>query len=605
MAEKQVYMSAVKTVCKTTDSEGRHRCIHFQRFPSTTACEEAYNRRSAQKQLQHPNICQVYEVQREGNSVRTDMEWCGQALLTLQRAWTQEDCWYLLCSVSVALAYAQRQGVAHGSLQPAAFYFTEEEGYKVGKFAFSDSSLSSDALYDVKKPFFLCPAKRKAYSSLLLGESIVQTSLNPYKSDVFSFALVLIHLLKPETSLNLPSVQSLLPSLSLHETIQGLLQRMLEPEEENRVDWTDLERELQALQGGAAKEELKEEEVREAAGQSKKRRIKIVKRAQTAELVPVAVDRLCPACRQSFLLTPSEPWRLDLIGSASSEPAAQYCCKACFEQSFTAPPHSQPSFPLEEEEEDEEDDLPPVLGMIFSLLNTARTSRHTVLPASLQRLEPYEQFYHCFLHKVYSTPKLQLTPTVLARCPQCPDGAITSEILQPLNVEILHNSLYPSLIFVKEQVGRRTTVYIPRSAVLRAALVKAECHICSAQLQPGNWMCLFHNNRLELACVPCYTAVRQQAKCPACTLPFEPFPGPTPRQQEIEAVKGRMLMRNEQWCKLCLAAPTDWTLPCGHPFCFSCLALQPDLPDSLGCLYCGRVLDKAEHTDLLHALGRQ
>jgi len=27
-------MSAVKTVCKTTDSEGCPHCIHFQRFPS-------------------------------------------------------------------------------------------------------------------------------------------------------------------------------------------------------------------------------------------------------------------------------------------------------------------------------------------------------------------------------------------------------------------------------------------------------------------------------------------------------------------------------------------------------------------------------------------
>ena len=598
-------MSAVKTVCKTTDSEGRHRCIHFQRFPSTTACEEAYNRRSAQKQLQHPNICQVYEVQREGNSVRTDMEWCGQALLTLQRAWTQEDCWYLLCSVSVALAYAQRQGVAHGSLQPAALYFTEEEGYKVGKFAFSDSSLSSDALYDVKKPFFLCPAKRKAYSSLLLGESIVQTSLNPYKSDVFSFALVLIHLLKPETSLNLPSVQSLLPSLSLHETIQGLLQRMLEPEEENRVDWTDLERELQALQGGAAKEELKEEEVREAAGQSKKRRIKIVKRAQTAELVPVAADRLCLACRQPFLLTPSEPWRLDLIGSASSEPAAQYCCKACFEQSFAASPHSQPSFPLEEEEEYEEDHLPPVFGMLLSLFSTPRTSRHTVLPASLELREPYEQFYHCFRHKVYSVPNELEGPTVLTRCPQCPSGDITSEVLQPLNVEVVKNSLYSSLIFVKEPVNRHTTLYIPRSTVFRATLEQATCHICSAKLQPRKWMCLFHRDTLDLACIPCFSAVSAQAMCPVCSLPVKQLPANEVGKQTIEIVKGCMLKRNEQWCILCLAAPTDWTLPCGHHFCFSCLALQPNLPDSLGCLYCGRVLDKAEHTDLLHALGRQ
>jgi hypothetical protein len=416
---------------------------------------------------------------------------------------------------------------------------------------------------------------------------------------VYSLALVLVYLLSPETPLNLASIQSEVSSLPLHESFQTLLLRMVETEEEARLDWVNLEQAISALQGG---QEEKAEETKEEP-QSRKRRVKIVKKPQAAEIVPVVAEqRQCEGCGRAYVVNSSEPWRLDLIGSVDSEPAAKYCSRDCFSRTLKAPTPEPPAFYAEDEEDEE--DLPQTIGLLRNFLKHSRTGRPSTLPMSLLWLESYEQFYHCFRHKKCSILLPVLTPTVLEKCPTCPEGDITTEVLQPLNVETARNSLYPSLMFVKEKVDR-LFCYFPVSIVFREALMQGECHVCKTHLSPKNWLCYFHENRLDLACATCYSPLFLKEMRSISDLPIERISGSSAIvERAINSLKGRLQYRDEQWCRLCLIASSQWMLPCGHSFCFSCLSLQPDMPDSLACLYCGIVMNKSEHTELLAALGR-
>ena len=588
--EHQVYVSAHVTVSKATDSEGHSRCIRIQRFPSSEACDESYRRISIQKQLEHPNICGIYEVRKEDpKTVRTEMEWCGTSIDELHCSWTQDDCWHLLCSLSSALAYAQRLNIAHGFLLPEALYYTEEGYYKIGKFSSVGSSKEKDYLASCRQPFFMSAELKQAYARLLLGEKGKDISCNTYKSDVYTAGLILLYLLSP---LSLPhfgdleAVQLTISGLSLHSTFQQLLIQMLQADVQLRPDWTQMEETVLEIQRNFAQEAAKEAEI---ANKHVKRRLKVIKKPMEPKKEP-ELSNICMVCGVSFVLNLTDCWRLDLIGSSSSQLAAQHCSNRCFLQTpgTKAPLHHSTMADILSHSHPEIDmrELPHYGGS-------------------------YLQFYHCFRHTVYSTA-LDHTdgPTVLAECPECPAGEVSSEVVQPLEVEIARNSLYPSLIFVKTWV-QSTLIYIPIAAAFRESLVTAECHVCGGSLQPQTWVSFFHGERLDLVCCFCFQQTIGQETCPACGISREVSEEEvaileTDEYMGMEFLQGCVLLRDDAWCYLCFSRPTSWFLPCGHSFCLPCLSLQPDLTevDSFGCMYCGYVIPKEEHQDLMLQMGR-
>lgn len=596
-----VYSSPTLTVSKISSPEKGSYCVITRCFSSAKAASEAYGRLEVQRTVKHPSICEVYTVSKDDAVVRSEVEWCGEAASTGKWTWTQDECWYLLYAVTTALAYAQKQGVTHGNLQPGAIYRSEDGYYKVGEFVCPALPIPTSYFYEVKLPFFLSPEAKQVYSQLLLGRS-VEAIYNCYKADVYSLGLLVGFLLQPESFSQLiqpVSTAEVVASLPLNPSLQSVIQRMLTWEENQRPDWAELEETLQSFLNPQSLEEVKQIEAREETG--KKRRFKIKSRqapaeASAQEIVPQHNEKPCSKCGKAFILSFSEPWRLDLIGSTRCAQAANYCSLRCFQQSAGPEPSPQEEYP--EESEEEEGEL--VEEMLIDIIS-----------GSAEMFRPFAQFYHCFTHSVRCRQLLGgKAPTVLTRCPECPTGDLTVEVMPKLDVEIVKNSSYPALVFVKETVGvgsRSRNLYVAISVELRESFYRAECHICSQALQQGNWMYLFHGPRLDLCCFPCYVTLLGMEFCPVCSNPFDKFIAKTPNQRvyikQLGKFKGRLLVRDEDWCYICHNRPSDYTLPCGHAFCLSCIAIQPDQPGCISCLKCGRKLDKADLPDLVQQLG--
>lgn len=350
-----------------------------------------------------------------------------------------------------------------------------------------------------------------------------------------------------------------------------------------RPDWRELEEAVWSIQQATA------EAIQNSPQKSAKKRLRVIKRLKVTEMTAISAQA-CILCNASFVLNNRDPWRLDLIGSTSSQEAVKYCSSPCFQQSTRppkakAPPHS-------------------TIAEVFTGLYA-----EYVGDEDLQR--PYLQFYHCFRHTVYSSTLNHTDgPTVLAACPECPSGDISSEVV--FGVQVQRNSLYPSLIFIQEYM-KTVVLWFSIATAFREVLLAAQCHICGKGLQPGSWMSFFHGERLDLACCPCFLRAMDEDTCPTCGLPVEKFEEPAYREaseskkmRTLDLLKGRILARSEAWCYLCCAQLAQWMLPCGHSSCLACLSLQPHLPevDSFGCMYCGCVIPKQDHPDLMLQLGR-
>lgn len=571
-----IYESLFLSVFTRTGDQGEVRCTYVRRYGSPETASAALQRLDPLNDLVHPSIITVEEIRlEEDRQVCVDSEWSRDDLENVieQREWTQDECWNLLCYLTTALAAAQRLGIAHGSLQPASIWRTEEGLYKLADFQCPNSPCKGEELYERNEPFYLSPELRNAYARFLLGEEVAEIAYNPYKSDVYSLGLIIVSLLEP-TSLtrfcNPTALQVAISTLQIHPDFQRVLLHLLEFESCNRPDWLELELFLQQMQENSQKEE---EEVAI-------NRIKLVRNAideeESASITQVIEQKMCLSCSQAFSLNKSEPWRLDFLGSAHSHSLTNYCSLPCFQRT-----HSQGPVPVPKE-----------------------NSVHVNVSAT-------RQFYNCFRHMaILPKPALIVSPTVLAPCPECKAGEILLTVVEPLKIAVVRNSLYPTLLFVQQKIysrNSRLSIRYFRSVTssFLDVLQRSECHLCKAQLQPQAWICFFHSHRAELVCSSaCLLQGLQGEVCPACAEPVGKLDAGEITQERAEKNVGRVVALSGDHCSLCLLSPGNWTLLCGCQFCLECLQIIPNYADmsEFSCPRCGVILQKDDNKELLDML---
>lgn len=616
--QTQIYTTSFLSICKTSTSQGQIRCTYVRRYSSDEAAANAVRQLQLLMSLDHPYISQVYEVKaEEGRRVRVETEWSGEDLASLppDYVWTQENCWALLCFMTSALAYAQRQGIPHGSLLPCSIYKTEGSIYKLTGFLCPERPRKGETLWEVREPFYLSPELRSAYARLLVGEDIGELDCNPYKSDVYSLGLIIVSLLSPSSLPQLGSATALnvtVSSLPVHPEMQRLLFYMLATDSYNRPDWLELEPILQQMQGIESQEEQKVDVQPEIPPVEKKKKLKIIRKPRKMEESlpeftpdPQNSQKICPRCNKPFDLNTSDSWRLDLIGSVDSEPAAKYCSLPCFHPAKL--PSVSPSQPAIISAESTQTHLD-----LMSLSGRALSAAQQQQIESSIMLKGHMQFYHCFRHRAkLPSPEFVPTPTILSKCPECPTGEIRVEKTGPLQFTVAFNSMFPSLIFVQQHLvsapfNVRLGFYRPVAASFRDTLLRAKCHICDKSVPTGTWACFFHGQRAELVCSSaCMLQGTRSSICQTCGDPLA-----LPRDLRITAevadsLIGHISVLEENCCDLCLLSPNDWTLPCGCQFCISCLSLLPNHADmdAFSCFACGTIVRKDENRDLLEMLG--
>lgn len=602
MAQVQsVHVSPSRTVTKTVNTQGCAFYECFQRFPTSEACAAALRRLALQQKLEHTNICRVEAVWMEGMRVlEMKLEWCGEDLKSISQGykWTQEDCWVLLCSVVSALAYAQRQGIAHGSLRMDAIYKSEEGVYKVSDFQCPDSPRKGETLWEEREPFYLSPGLRNAYARLLVGEDVDEVDCDAYKSDVYSMGLILISLLKPASFARLSNritCQQTIESLPISQDFKAALCLMLEADETTRPDWLALEQSFHSEQPKVL--DFKEEN----KSPNRKKRPIIIKKVKSAEVTgqsgPEQSNRPCMHCEHVFLLNSTDSWRLDLIGSESIQPSTNYCSLSCFQQSPFATTCAGNQAPASAPSSQADDKA--ILGLA-ALIGTA-------LLVGQNTDEEMPRYYHCHRHTVISeNNRLSEIPTVLSQCKACPTGEIRTEVLLPLQVSTAWNNMYPGLVFMHVRIlSKEIPLYQPISEQICESLARAECHICAARIQPNQWIIFFHSEKPDLVCsAECFRKGAETGFCPMCNAPIpEDYQRMT--YKDIEFFIGSPWLIDESLCRLCMLRHGEWLLPCGHSLCLYCLSLIPNHRDmdSFGCPHCGQVLAKEENRDLLGAIG--
>lgn len=545
-----------------------------------------------------------------------EAEWSGEDLTRLVQGyeWTQDECWGLLCCVVSALGYAQSLGIAHGAVLPGSICKTDLGVYKLAGFQCPERQRSGESLWGVREPFYLCPDLRKAYARLLTGEDAGEIDCNVYKSDVYSTGLTLISLLTPSAlpRLGNSAATSLcISSLPLHPQFQSVIRSMLEADARNRPDWQELQQIMRQVQGSESHEEEAKSEVKvEPAATEKKKRLKIVRKPQGFSEKPAESDspspaessaKVCLGCKGQFHLNTAEAWRLDLIGSVDSEPAARYCSLPCF-RPVSVPSPSPPV--LETKSAKINLSIVNLAGQSFTAAEIERIGKSLIMKGS-------PQFYHCFQHKAcLPSPSFSTKPSLLHQCPDCPAGRIEEEKMELLDMDVAHNSLYPSLVFVQSLLplsiqNLALRVYMPVAASFKEALLRAKCHICENPVPRDTWVCYFHGQLAELVCSSvCLLRGTRTSTCPTCG-ESHGLRGGQISQKSAEMAEKRISILDPNSCDICKLSPCDWTLPCGCGFCVSCFTLIPNHPDveEFSCFGCGAILRKDENRDLLEMLG--
>ena len=165
-----------------------------------------------------------------------------------QQFYAEAELWAIYEQLLEAFVYLQGLGVAHRDIKPHNVLLTERSQIKICDFGFAKqigtqgpavSSLLGTMAY-------FSPALRTAY----LRGGVSQVQHNPFKSDVYSLGMVLLH----ATLLDLPKKLSELPNLQQNVDTElnrqmpkysqkwvELLRCMLRTEEDNRPDFLGLQ----------------------------------------------------------------------------------------------------------------------------------------------------------------------------------------------------------------------------------------------------------------------------------------------------------------------------------------------------------------------------
>lgn len=147
----------------------------------------------AMRELQHPNIAQVFELQRFGAGYGIVMEWLeGESLARrIDRvghpALSRREFAAMVKGVGAALDFAHAAGVVHGDIKPANVFLTSDERVKVLDFGFA-GALEPDGLAGPAAPL---RGVTGAYASC----EVLQGSAPTAQDDVYGMAALIYRML--------------------------------------------------------------------------------------------------------------------------------------------------------------------------------------------------------------------------------------------------------------------------------------------------------------------------------------------------------------------------------------------------------------------------
>ena len=203
--------------------------------------------------LQHPHIVEIHDAVNDGDLSYIVMEYVGggtlerhcsfDALLPVDRVVD------LAFMASLALSYAQRQGVIHCDIKPANLLLTSEAQLKISDFGAAQyADASHTYLTGVGSPLYMSP------------EQVADKRLN-HQTDIYSLGAVMYQLLTGKPPFHGSSHESLLyqiasidpPPPTLHRPdlppdIERIVQRALaKGREERYAEWRDFAADLESL----------------------------------------------------------------------------------------------------------------------------------------------------------------------------------------------------------------------------------------------------------------------------------------------------------------------------------------------------------------------
>ena len=203
--------------------------------------------------LQHPHIVEIHDAVNDGDLSYIVMEYVGggtlerhcsfDALLPVDRVVD------LAFMASLALSYAQRQGVIHCDIKPANLLLTSEAQLKISDFGAAQYADASHTYRTgVGSPLYMSP------------EQVADKRLN-HQTDIYSLGAVMYQLLTGKPPFHGSSHESLLyqiasidpPPPTLHRPdlppdIERIVQRALaKGREERYAEWRDFAADLESL----------------------------------------------------------------------------------------------------------------------------------------------------------------------------------------------------------------------------------------------------------------------------------------------------------------------------------------------------------------------
>lgn len=238
-------------------SNSRFAALKEQCFPTPEERDQVTKEAELMQQIQHPNVCEVYAMQKwetsEGFLFGIAMEWLDgdleketEEMRRRGERWGENDAVRLLWEITEVMAKAEGLEICHRDIKPTNLFKNPTAGgFKIADFGSAKTASMATLSHTLAgTPQFLSPELRAAYAEYLSTQICPNAMYNPYKSDVYSLGLTVAYMLKPEICGHLQNdkyVKTAIGEMDVSGELKGILLVMIEGEERFRPDFVTLE----------------------------------------------------------------------------------------------------------------------------------------------------------------------------------------------------------------------------------------------------------------------------------------------------------------------------------------------------------------------------
>lgn len=239
--------------------------IKFKKTLDSRKLNEMEIEARVQRSFDHPNFCKLFDTfvyqENEFLVLAMVMELLSSDLnreVNVRRGkklyWSEEELVMYLFQIVDALDYLQQRDLCHRDIKPHNIFLDSNDVIKLGDFGATCSTLNNSSFSIQGTPLYLSPLLRKHYSESLADPSVQTLHHNPYKSDVFSLGVTMVHLARLECPKSLAVTthfqgaleRAMTGLVKYSEDFRGVVRVMLTEDEEMRPDFKELKRILTA-----------------------------------------------------------------------------------------------------------------------------------------------------------------------------------------------------------------------------------------------------------------------------------------------------------------------------------------------------------------------